>query len=94
MSNTATFIKKLDGFRGDARLYRCDPPMPANEYSDDKTPHEYVIVSASNILGPETYIFPASPEGEIANWSELKGSFQGDRNHMVALALAGYEVAK
>lgn len=90
MSKTATFIKDLRGFRGRARLYRLDPPAP--DY--DGNPREYVVVSAVDAMfsGPETYIFPASAEGEVVDWLEMDGSFQGDLDHERALANAGYTV--
>ena len=83
---TATELKRnLDGFNGDARLYRCAPPLDG---------HEYVIVSAAVVFmtGPETYIFGATKDGEIENWSELDGSFRGGLDHVHALNEAGYEV--
>ena len=83
----ATFIKKLEGFTGDARLFRCDPPLAASKF---------VIVSAVMAMfsGPETYIFPATKDGKIANWGELPGSFRGALDHNEALENAGYTVAE
>jgi hypothetical protein len=42
--NTATFIRKLDGWKSDARLYRLKPPLKD---------HEYVIVSAVSAQLPK-----------------------------------------
>lgn len=90
---TATFVKKLvDGFTGDAKLYKLSEPM---EYGwDEKKKTDFVIVSATNVIfsGPETYIFPASEDGKIVDWGELDGSFQGGLDHERALAGAGYEI--
>ncbi|HEY6117458.1 MAG TPA: hypothetical protein VI172_16010 [Candidatus Dormibacteraeota bacterium] len=85
MSKTATFIKHIQGWRGDARLYRLSPPHEAS-------PH--VIVSATEVpyLGPETYIFPATDEGSIVSWSEMEGSYRGGLDHAQALRNAGYEI--
>jgi hypothetical protein len=92
----ATFIKSLDGFRGDARLYKLNPPLEDRGYSDDEIKkHEFVIVSAVNAMfsGPETYIFPATSDGEVVDYGELDGSFKGDQDHARALENAGYEVS-
>lgn len=94
---TATLIKDdLPHFLGHAALYRLDPPL-AQE-------HEYVIVSAVDNTGMmafsgldvdwrETYIFPATPDGDVADWGELDGSTKGTLDHADALRGAGYEVA-
>lgn len=88
---TATFLRKLDDFRGDARLYILSEPMTHN-YDDEKS--SYVIVSAADapFSGPETYIFLANEDGEVINWGELDGSFRGGLNHEKALTGAGYEL--
>ena len=56
--------------------------------------HEYVITSAANAMfsGPETYIFPADEAGDVADFSELDGSYKGDLDHQRAIINAGYEV--
>jgi len=78
----ATFIQKLDGFRGDARLYRLE----------DAGTH--VVVSAAFVppSGPETYIFASDCAGNITNWRGLTGSFRGSLDHEEALRGHGYEV--
>ena len=93
----AVFIKNLEGFKGDARLYRVLPAMTSVSYEDCGEvveSHDFVIVSAVDVLfsGPETYIFPATEEGKVVRFSEMEGSFRGDLNHHEALARAGYEV--
>ena len=88
--NTATMIKKLSGFRGDARLYRLSVPL-VDEYSDDDASYEYVVVSATVAYsGAETYIFGANESGDIEDWQELPGSFRGSLDHAEALRRAGY----
>jgi hypothetical protein len=80
----ATLVKTLDGFNGDARLYRVDPPLEGNEF---------VVVSAVFAYsGPETYIFPSDADGEVVSWSELEGSFNDGIGHKEALNNAGYVV--
>jgi hypothetical protein len=101
---TATLVKRLTGFMGDAALYRLDPPLghidwrwddEANESRDVEFTSEFVIVSATVVpySGPETYIFPGSPEGEVTDWGELPGSFRGALDHAAALRGAGYDIA-
>ena len=93
----AKFIRKLEDFNGDARLYELSPPMEYTRYEDceeKKKKAKYVIVSAVVALysGPETFIFSATKRGEIRHWSELKGSFRGELDHAQALNNAGYEI--
>ena len=85
-------MKRLDRFKGYARLYRVNPPLDG---------HEYVIVSATVVpwSGPETYIFAADVSGAVTSWDELDGSYRGGLSHTKALQNAGYvrvkeEVAK
>ena len=89
---TATFRRKLSGFRGDARLYAVSPPAPTGE---DGVTTDYVVVSAvvSPYFGPETYIFPADVDGNVTRWLEMDGSYRGDLDHGKALRGAGWEVA-
>jgi hypothetical protein len=85
MSGVATLVKRLDGWTGDARLYRLDPPT---------TTGKYVIVSATAapFSGPETYIFAAREDGECEDYGELDGSYRGGLDHAEALRRAGYEL--
>ena len=66
----ASYVKALPGFTGDARLYRCDPPLDG---------HGYVVVSAVNAMytGPETYIFPSDPNGRVTDWGRVEWEFPG-----------------
>ena len=58
----------------------------------DKLFYGYVVVSACDTAdaGPETYIFPAYPNGVIADWIEMAGSINGVLDHDAALTKAGY----
>jgi hypothetical protein len=81
-------IKKAENFRGEAWLFRMDPP-----YEE----HDYVIVSAIDLQlvrygGSETYMFAATPQGGVKDWHELPGSFQGGKDIPRALRNAGYEI--
>lgn len=93
--NKAIFLKKLDGWNGDARLYKLLPPLPETDYDGKvvKT-HEHVVVSAvmAAFSGPETYIFGSDGDGTVRDYAELDGSFRGGLNHEEALRDAGYEV--
>jgi hypothetical protein len=84
---TARLVKVMDGYRGDARLYKLSPPLKGARH---------VIVSAVNAMysGDETYIFKADAEGQITDWLEMEGSFKGGLDHEKALRGAGYEVVK
>ena len=98
---TATLVKELKGWKGDARLYRLSEPVRGpGEWGKDGTGPErdYNLVVVSAVVpyfggGPETFIFPAlNEDGEMANMLELEGSFQGGLDHERALLNAGYEV--
>lgn len=95
--STAKELKKLEGFKGDARLFQVTPPMEYDyDYDTERNQKstEYVVVSAADVMfsGPETYIFPANEEGEVIDWGELEGSYKGGLNHRAALENAGYTV--
>lgn len=86
--------ERIKGFRGDARLYRLDPPLTHNDYFDGEITHEYVVVSAANdpYSGPETYIFPADEKGNVTSWGELTGSQRGTLDHEAVLSDLGYTI--
>ena len=99
--NTATFIRKLPSYewRGDARLYKLDPPIKHtfNGADDCITPcvFDYVAVSAARTYsGPETYIFPATKAGKVVSLLQLPGSFTGSLDHTQALRNAGYSITE
>lgn len=84
--------ENLDGFAGEANLYKLDKTIVISDYDDTETKFEYVIVSKVEIPFPvekvdfdietkETYIFPASEDGDVINWTELPGSLKGDISH-------------
>lgn len=87
--NTATPLRSLSHWRGDVRLYRLVPPM-----KDGDVAREFVIVSAVDVpySGPETYIFSATPDGDVIDWMELEGSYRGGLDHTEALGNAGYTI--
>lgn len=94
---TATFVKTLSNSApATQQLWKLDPPL--RQYKVDyetgeeqHIDHEYVVTSASSVFWiPETYIFPASAQGEITRYLELKGSFKGELDHEKALRNAGY----
>ena len=88
---TATKVRDLDGFAGDAALYKLSEPLAS--YGEPENSYEYVVVSAVNsIWAMETYIFGSSETGRILDWAELPGSIRGEYSHDVALNHAGYEV--
>ena len=96
--HTATEIKQLNRWQGDARLYRLSKPIGYDFDWDTDEPKaftDYVIVSAVVVKfdgGPETYIFPATENGKPINMGELKGSFKGKLDHAAALNGAGYTI--
>ena len=99
---TATRIKEMTSWKGNAALYKLSEPMDQERYDDDGNEtvvkHAHVIVSAVRVEfegnKPETYIFGANEDGEIANWGELSGSFKGGLDHAKALKNAGYEIVE
>lgn len=97
-TRTATPIKHLRGWQGEATLYKLSEQLAGNthvivsaidissrymRHPDDTTPHSMLI---------ETYIFGATEDGEVADWGELPGSLKGTLDHADALREAGYEV--
>ena len=88
-TKTATLITNKPGLRGEYRLYRLSEPLEG---------HDFVQVSAIRIAIdtglPETYIFPSNEAGDITDWLDLPGSIQGVSDHALALAGAGYELAR
>lgn len=95
----ATFVKDVDGFSSKARLYAVEPPVAYSEWDDGEELQReagHVIVSATiaPFTGAETYIFPATPGGNVLNWGELDGSFRGALDHERALREAGYAIDK
>lgn len=95
--NIAYKIKSLDGFRGEAILFRMEPPLEKHEYVvvsaiDPKPPEGMNFMRYADMFQPETYIFAADPDGHVIDWRELDGSFRGAMDIPRALAQAGYEI--
>lgn len=94
--NTATKVKQLSEWCGDAALYRLDPPLQDMDDDDKPAQYTYVVVSAVHVPyngSVETYIFPADADGEVRDFTELNGSLNGVLSHEQALRSAGYEIA-
>ena len=94
---TASFIKKLDDFKGNAALYLLSEPIRGHDHEDgQEVAWDWVAVSAiepSILIGEaETLIFPSNSEGEIEDWQDLEGSYRGGTSHAVALEGAGYKM--
>ncbi len=85
--NKATFVKNIEGWNGDARLYRVDVAP-----SDAPTASFLIVSAVSTVIAAETYIFPATESGEVIDWLELDGSQKGIVSHEQALHDAGYEL--
>ena len=92
--NTAILIETTMPRSGiEQRHYQLEPPVTCTDpWDESERTIKYVVVSATfaEFTGPETYIFEADKDGEITNWVELDGSFQGEKNHNRALANIGY----
>lgn len=108
--NTATQVTEnfdTDEWKGDARLYRLDPPAL---YIDGFT--EYVVVSALDVAARraeepmlamldamtgvsrqvETMVFPTDASGNTLDWGEL--ALVEALDHDAALAELGYTVGE
>lgn len=83
----ATFIKNLTSRGGaEQKLYRLSEPFAVKDNDDEVFQVDHVIVSGVVVVNrPETYVFPANEIGEIVDWLEQPGSFQGAVDHQRAL---------
>lgn len=81
----AKHIRNLTDFSGNAALYQMTPPYDGQEF---------VIASAVNDgrYVHETYLFPATPAGEIADWTEMDGSQRNTTSHDEVMANIGYVI--
>jgi len=79
----------LRGFTGVAHLWRLSPPVAHGGGLVD-----YVVTSATLAAysGPETYIFPANPDGKVSDWGEMSGSYRGGLDHEQAIRNSGWLV--
>lgn len=87
----AKFIKDMNNFRGVAKLYEVSPNI---SFGDNENTTFIVVSKIDNEFGQETYIFPASEDGEIVDYCELDGSQKGDISHEDVLRDAGYEICE
>ena len=94
----ATFIRKRDGWRGDARHYRLSQPMHWTTFDWDL---EEIVHATTNIVvsqvfvpgqGFETYIFAADEFGSVTSWIELPGSRKGNVSHKEVLEALGWVI--
>lgn len=98
----ATFIRCLNDWRGDARLYKVEPSYEGNDHLivSGAVVIDHPVIALASIFGAnparesETFIFPASADGEAISMMEMKGSISGEINHAKALANAGYAIAE
>jgi hypothetical protein len=83
----AAFVKDLDGWQGDAKLYKLSEPITLVQWFDDEpfTFNHIVVSAVVAYSGPETYVFAADENGEVENWQEMDGSFHGALDHSEAL---------
>lgn len=84
---TATKVKSVSGWTGQAALYKLDPPYEGED-------HVIVSATVAPFTGGETYIFSATPEGEVKDWGAMPGSLRGTLSHAEVLESAGYEVVR
>jgi hypothetical protein len=85
---TAKFIRRLDDWHSVARLYRLSEPVE----KDDGNETDYVVVSASVVLGePETLVFPSDMDGNVERMIEIGGE-RGTLNHAEVLKNMGFTV--
>lgn len=86
----AYFVRALSG-RGNAALYRLDPPLEGVDF---------LAVSDVDVLGRgETLAFVARDSGPglhdaVVAWGGLDCSVVGVRSHAECLARAGYEIVQ
>jgi hypothetical protein len=92
---TATFVRNLSGWKSDAQLWKLSEPVGYDEDGGAKVA-DHVIVSAVEVMfsGPETYIFPATSDGDALDMLEMVGSLRGALDHEAAIARAGWEIVR
>jgi len=95
---TAKFIRDIEGWKSNAKLFKVTPKIEWDNLSGSKPKTEYVIVSAISFAfdtgQPETFIFPSDKEGNPLNMLELDGSSRGTTSHEEVLNNAGYKIEK
>lgn len=101
---TARRTKTLSGWKGEAAVYKLEPP-PCQAGKRDRY---YVIVSDIDVVdnlpglahlfddelysSKETMIFRSTRSGGVMSWEEMEGSFRGGRDHARALSYMGYKL--
>lgn len=90
----------------DVKTYLCLPPVLWSDWKHKRRRVSFFVNVSSvkfdfsgvpedlidSLPTCETYIFPADMNGNVISWSELKGSFQGETDHVKAMRGAGYAV--
>lgn len=89
----ATFVRKLPGWRSDARLYRLSEPVAYGDCDSLSTDHVIVSAVTVSLTGPETMIFPARVDGKCLLFDDMPGSYRGALDHERAILGAGWEIA-
>lgn len=83
---TATYVKDLEGWRGEAKLYNISEGIT---YDEDKHTN-YIVISAVErfeyLYIHETCIFPSDLDGNILDWGELPGSQKNTTDHDLVLS--------
>ena len=95
---TATKVRDITDMRGEASLYRLDPPLEDGTTlviasAVDLTSAVHALDSAfgNSYRRSETMVFPASDGGGVSDWGELE--MVPWKSHSDALKALGYEVS-
>jgi hypothetical protein len=83
----ATFVKDLSGWKGGAKLWCLSEPYKVSDWSGNEYATVTHVITSAVVAysGPETYVFPSDASGEVVDFGELPGSFQGDLHHDIAI---------
>lgn len=91
----ATRLEQLEGFNGEAWLYRLDPPFRLESWRMSTFQFEtaeYVVSSAVIAYsGPETLVFASTSKGDPLDMAEIGGG-RGYLDCDTAIKMMGYEV--
>jgi len=88
----ATLVRKLTGWKSDARLYVLSGPVDYEDDGGQRCTINIVVSKAMGYLTAETYIYPADAGGNVLDWCELDGSQKRDISHDDLLREAGWIV--
>ena len=93
----ATLVRKLKKWRGDARLYKIDPPFetnfhPWNDTSNGNMPFEYIIISSVSGYGARNYteVFGTTKSANVEVLDKLYTYTEKD--HEKVLRKMGYDL--